>query len=116
MQSSVADVESYLKVRAEASRLRELWLNTLVGYEESVRYGMPRYTRKGAAEPEIAFASQKNHISLYVLKQEAMQANRAMLNASLGKGCNPYSKPAKIDFEVVKKMLLESYGSQGEIC
>jgi uncharacterized protein YdhG (YjbR/CyaY superfamily) len=122
MQSQAADVTDYLKEvpadRAEAlGQLRQLCLETLVGYQETMRYGMPCYTRAGAPEPEVAFASQKNHISLYVLKQEVMEANRELLKgASLGKGCIRYSKPGKIDFAVVKKMLLESYGSGGEIC
>ena len=122
MQSQAANVAEYLEEvspdRIEAlSRLRQLCLETLVGYQESMRYGMPCYTRQGGGEPEIAFASQKNHISLYVLKQEVMEANRQLLKgASLGKGCIRYSKPDKINFEVVKKMLLESYGSSAPVC
>jgi uncharacterized protein YdhG (YjbR/CyaY superfamily) len=122
MQSKAADVPGYLKEvppdRAEAlNQLRQLCLETLVGYQESMRYGMPCYTRQGDSEPEIAFASQKNHISLYVLKQEVMQANQELLEgASLGKGCIRYSRPSKIDFDVVKKILMESYRSGAEIC
>lgn len=122
MQSQVADVPGYLKEvpadRAEAlGRLRQLCLEVLVGYQESMRYGMPCYTRQGAAEPEIAFASQKNYISLYVLKQEVVQANKELLKgASLGKGCIRYSKPSRINFDVVRKMLVESYKSGAEVC
>lgn len=122
MKIQATDVAAYLLEvpddrRIALGRLRQLCLELLEGYAENLRYGMPCYTRPGAAEPEIAFASQKNHISLYVLKQDVMQANRHLLGgASLGKGCIRYSRPARIDFEVVKKLLLETKASSGEIC
>lgn len=122
MQSQASTVTAYLKEvpperRDTLARLRQLCLEVLEGYEEAMTYGMPGYKRKGATEPEIGFASQKNYISLYVLKQEVMQANRHLLQGvSLGKGCIRYSKPEKIDFEVVRKLLLESRMSKDEIC
>lgn len=122
MQSQARTVTDYLnevpRERQEAlTRLRQLCLEVLSDYEEAMTYGMPGYKRTEASEPEICFASQKNYISLYVLKQEVMQANRHLLQGvSLGKGCIRYSKPEKIDFEVVKKLLLESRMSKDVIC
>lgn len=49
-----------------------------MGYEESMVYGMP-YSRDGTVE--VAFASQKNDISLYVLKQEVFDNHRQALRA-----------------------------------
>lgn len=98
-------------------RLRALCLELLDGYSETMLYGMPCYQHPAAKEPEIAFASQKNHISLYVLKQEVMRANRDLLQgASLGKGCIRYSKPEKINFDVVRKILLDVRSSSSQIC
>ena len=122
MNTQATDVSSYLQTVSEDRRpaleqLRQLCRDVLDGYAENMRYGMPSYTRSGAAEPEIAFASQKNYISLYLLNQDVMRANRHLLDGlSVGKGCIRYSRPARIDFEVVKQLLLETRGSSGEIC
>lgn len=67
MRSNSKTVDAYLvEVFAERKaglvQLRELSLSTLNGFEESMEYGMPSYSGEG--EVEIAFASQKNYISL----------------------------------------------------
>ncbi len=122
MNIQAAGVDAYLQTvpddrRAALAHLRQLCLELLEGYAENMRYGMPSYTRPGAGEPEIAFASQKNYISLYLLNQDAMQASRHLLDGlSVGKGCIRYSRPARIDFEVVRQLLLEARASSGEIC
>lgn len=122
MQSSAPTVSAYLEEvpperKAALERLRALCLELLNGYNESMLYGMPCYQHPAAKDPEIAFASQKNHISFYVFKQEVMQANRGLLKgASLGKGCIRYSKPEKINFDVVRKILLETRASSEPIC
>lgn len=122
MQSTAENVSAYLEEipverRAALTRLRQMCLSMLDGYAESMTYGMACYTRPGAAEPEIAFASQKNHIALYVLIQPVLDANRSLLNtASIGKSCVRYSKPEKMDFEVIQKLLLETRASKDAIC
>jgi hypothetical protein len=47
------------------------------GYEECLEYGMPVYKKDGTVE--IAFASQKQYISLYVLKKEVVDEFRSAL-------------------------------------
>ena len=82
----------------------------LDGYAEGMYYGMPSY-KKGESEPEVGFASQKNYISLYILKQDVLDRYRARLDipgVSMGKGCIRYSKPDKIDFAIVREMLADS--------
>jgi uncharacterized protein YdhG (YjbR/CyaY superfamily) len=122
MQSTARDVSEYLEEiplerRAALTRLRQLCLDVLDGHQEIMRYGMACYQRPDATEPDIAFASQKRHIALYVLKKLVLDANRALLTtASIGKGCVRYSRPQKIDFEVVKKVLLETKASTDPIC
>jgi uncharacterized protein YdhG (YjbR/CyaY superfamily) len=121
MQSKAADVNSYMEEVPEERRdalkkLRDLCLQILDGYDESMVYGMPSYSVTGE-EVAIAFASQKNYISLYVLKEEVLNKFRPQLEGlNLGKGCIRYSKPEKIDFEVVKQLLLESFQSDSPIC
>ncbi len=120
MQSDAKVVDQYLKEvpdeRLEAlSMLRELCQTVLKGYEENMEYGMPSYSKGGTVE--VAFASQKNYISLYILKQAVMDKHRpALAGLNLGKGCVRYTKPEKINFEVVKDLLTDSYLSDAEIC
>jgi hypothetical protein len=81
-----------------------------------MEYGMPSY-KKAGGEVEVAFASQKNYISFYILKEDVLNKYRHLLSGlNLGKGCIRYSKPEKIDFEVVGLLLEENYCSEAEIC
>lgn len=122
MQSAAKDVTTYLEEvpeerKAALSELRRLCLFVLKGFEESMMYGGPVYSRNGVAE--VGFASQKHFIGLYILRTDVMNAHRDMLKikgVSLGKGCIRYSKPEKIDFDVVKSMLDATVVSTGEVC
>jgi uncharacterized protein YdhG (YjbR/CyaY superfamily) len=120
MQSKAKDVATYIKQtpadRQEALvKLRRLCRQVLKGFEESMAYGMPGYSRKGTVE--VGFASQKNYISLYILRKDALETQRPFLTGlSVGKGCIRYSRPDKIDFAVVEKMLAATRDSTGEIC
>jgi uncharacterized protein YdhG (YjbR/CyaY superfamily) len=83
--------------------------------EEAMEYGMPCYKKDGAME--VAFASQKNFIAIYVLKQDVVDAFRSELaGAKIGKGCIRYSKPEKIDFNVIKKLLVATRQSKKAAC
>ena len=121
MRSDAVTVDQYLlEAPAERlgalERLRALCLEVLAGYEESMTYGMPSY-RPAGGEVEVAFASQKQYISLYLLKQDALDKHRSALKSlSLGKGCIRYTKPEKIDFDIVKQLLMDSVQSEGEVC
>ena len=121
MQSDAKKVDEYLaevpEERKEAlAQLRQLCQDTLTGYEESMEYGMPSYKVPGS-EVEVAFASQKNYISLYVLKEAVLNEFRPALEGlNLGKGCVRYTKPEKMDFEVIEQMLAASRDSDSPIC
>ena len=120
MQSKASTVELYLKElpadRINAvTRLRQVCLEELKGYVETMRYGMPCYEKNSVVE--VSFASQKNNIALYILKQEVMEKYKGELKGvSTGKGCIRFTKPDKIDFEVVTKMLSGTYTSTNIIC
>jgi len=122
MQSSAKTVPAYLKEvpaerKAALTKLRALCREHLKGFKESMEYGMPNYRRKGVAE--VGFASQKHFIALYILRTDVMRSHRYLLNipgVTLGKGCIRYSKPEKIDFNVVEKMLRATVESTGEVC
>ena len=120
MQSQAKDVDLYLDEvpvkRLEAlKQLRGMCLTTLEGYTESMVYGMPSYTKDGTVE--VAFASQKNYISLYILKEPVLDRHRpALQGINLGKGCIRYSRPEKIDFDIVEQLLVDTLASEAKIC
>ena len=122
MQSKAPDVTAYLQEapaeRREAlTRLRQLCLETLEGYDEGMAYGMPAYAKNGTAE--IAFASQRNYISFYVMKKEAVEEQRDALAAAkikVGKGCINFTKPERIPFDIVRSLLVATVNSQDEPC
>lgn len=120
MQCKAKDVATYLRELPEERRvpltaLRQLCRETLTGYEEGMDYGMPSYTKDGVGE--VGFASQKNYISLYILKQAVLDAHRADLaGLSVGKGCIRYSNPKKMDFAVIRKLLVGTRESATTVC
>lgn len=121
MQSKAETIEAYLEEippeRREAlTRLHHLCTTVLTGYAALMASGMPSYQRPGG-EIEVAFASQKNYISLYILKSEVLDWHRAELShLSLGKGCIRYRKPDQIDFALVERLLEESRQSTARAC
>jgi uncharacterized protein YdhG (YjbR/CyaY superfamily) len=122
MQSLAKDVTTYLEEapperKAALEELRRLCRSILKGFEESMTYGGPCYSRNGVVE--VGFASQKHFIGLYILRTDVMNTHKEMLKAkgvSVGKGSIRYSKPEKIDFDVVKSMLKATVLSTGEVC
>ncbi len=93
MQSQASTVDQYLTEvpakRMEAlERLRTLCVTHLTGYEESMVYGMPSYSKDGTVA--VSFASQKQYISLYILKQEVFDRHRPGVGRSQpGQGLHP---------------------------
>lgn len=120
MQSKAKNVDEYLgevpPERVDAlKKLRALCLETLSGYQENMAYGMPSYHKDGVVE--VAFANQKNYISLYLLKEGIISDNKNLLGElNLGKGCIRYSKPEKIDLKVISRLLKESMLSERPVC
>ena len=77
MHSTAPDVVTYLEhVPPERvaclGELRQLCRKTLIEYEEGMDYGMPCYKKQGRVE--VAFASQKRSIALYIAKQAVVDA------------------------------------------
>jgi uncharacterized protein YdhG (YjbR/CyaY superfamily) len=95
--------------------LRRLCLEELPGFDETIRYGMPSYLRRD--EVEVAFASQKAYISLYILRQAALNANLERLDGlSVGKGCVRFRRPEQIDPVTVRALLASTVADDGPIC
>jgi len=120
MISKAPDVQAYLQQIPEPRRqaidkLHLLCTEILTGYEECMEYGMPCFKRDGRVE--VAFASQKQYISLYVLKEPVVEEFRSALpTASIGKGCIRFTRPEKINFPVIEQMLHRTVQSRGVPC
>jgi uncharacterized protein YdhG (YjbR/CyaY superfamily) len=121
VQSKATDVDGYLaevpvERRAALTRLRELCRAELPGFTEKMAYGMPAYERAGG-EGEIAFASQKQYISFYLLRTDVRQAFAARLaSQDMGKGCLRFRKPEQIDFDLVRDLLRATAQDPGTVC
>lgn len=118
MQSQAQTVDDYLETvpaarRAALEKLRTLCRSSLTGYHESMSYKMPSYAHNG--EVEVAFASQKNYIALYVLNKDVVDKYRAEL-PDVGKGCIRYRTPEKLDFSVVEKLLKDTVATLEKPC
>ena len=120
VQSDAIDVDSYLTQvpegrRAVLTEIRDACRRLLAGFAESMSYGMPAYSRDGTAE--IAWASQKRYISLYVMRADVLDAHRGQLvGLDVGKGCIRYRSPAAVDFTVVHSILTAVAASRGPVC
>ncbi|NER14627.1 DUF1801 domain-containing protein [Leptobacterium flavescens] len=120
MKSKAKNVDQYLnevpEKRVKAlEKIRELCKEELKGYEESMVYNMPSYKKND--QIEVAFASQKQHICIYILKHDVMLSNAELLNGvNHGKGCIRYSNPEKIDYRLIRKLLQETVRSDNTIC
>jgi uncharacterized protein YdhG (YjbR/CyaY superfamily) len=120
MQSEAATVGDYI-AEAPVERhdalelLRRLCAEELSGFDEAMMHGMPSYLRGGVVE--AAFASQKAYISLYILRQAALQAHAERLaGLSVGKGCVRFRRPEQIDPAVVRSLLRATATGTGPVC
>ena len=101
--------------RETLSAIRQLCLEELSGYEETMSYGMPGYARDGVVE--VGRASHKQYISLYVLKHDVLERHRSELaGLSLGKGVIRYRHAADVDLDVVRALLADTHMSENPIC
>jgi uncharacterized protein YdhG (YjbR/CyaY superfamily) len=120
VQTDATDVDGYLaqvpeERRAALTEMRDACRRLLGGFAESMSHGMPTYSRDGTAE--IAWASQKRHISLYVMRTDVLNAHRGQLaGRDVGKGCIRYRSPGAVDFTVVNSMLAAVAASRGPVC
>ncbi|MGW9306188.1 iron chaperone [Streptomyces cyaneofuscatus] len=120
VQSSAEDVDQYLAELPEARRgalteLRALCRAELTEFREVMAYGMPVYERDGTGE--VAFASQKQYISVYLLRTDVREvfADR-LAGHDMGKGCLRFRTPERIDFTLVRDLLRATAAAPGPAC
>ncbi|MFD5893206.1 iron chaperone [Streptomyces sp. NPDC060366] len=119
MQSKASDVEGYLtevpqERRAVLDRLRQLCREELAGFDEVMAYGMPAYKRDGASE--IAFASQKQYISFYLMRSDVREAfGERLAGQDMGTGCLRFRRPESVDFDLLRDLLKATAARPGKI-
>ncbi|MFF4455087.1 DUF1801 domain-containing protein [Streptomyces goshikiensis] len=116
-------VEEYVAAAPEArraalTRLRELCLAELTGFEEHMAYGMPAYRRTGAEAAEIAWANQKQYVSFYLLRTDVRDAFAERLAAhDMGKVCLRFRRVDRIDFDLLRGLLRATAAAPpGPVC
>ncbi|MGW1072841.1 iron chaperone [Streptomyces sp. NPDC002537] len=120
VQSKANNVGDYLtevpeERRAALTRLRQLCRDELAGFDEVMAYGMPAYERDGDAE--IAFASQKQYVSFYLMRSDVREAfEERLAGQDMGKGCLRFRRPENIDFDLVRELLKATAARPGRIC
>lgn len=116
MKSKAATVDEYFleipeKKVAVPAMVRTLCKEMLIGYEEHMAYGMPAYSRNGLVV--LAFAIQKNQISFYQLKQEALKTNVALSQGmEPGKPVIHFDRLEEIDFELIRRLLMDIFNDE----
>ncbi|MEV5363050.1 DUF1801 domain-containing protein [Streptomyces cellulosae] len=119
VQSSATDVDAYLAElpgdrRVVLMRLRELCRAELEGFAEVMAYGMPTYQRDGVAE--VAFASQKQYISLYLLRGDVRDAFAERLaGQDMGKSCLRFRKSGGVDLDLVRDLVRATAAASGPV-
>ena len=119
VQSKAVDVDGYLaelpdERREALTRLRELCRAELPGFTEKMSYGMPAYELDGNG---VAFASQKQYISFYLLRTDVRRAfTERLAGHDMGKGCLRFRKPEQIDYDLVRDLLRATAAEPGPVC
>ena len=120
MISEATTIDQYIQEapekRVEAlKKIRALCLANLPNHTESMAYKMPSY--KLNTEVQVAFASQKQHISVYFLIHSVMLNKPERLQGiNHGKGCLRFSNPNKINYDLLKTLLNETALSKDKAC
>jgi len=113
-------VTAYLEGLPEPDRTtmtawRLLCLGLPEPFLESIRYRMPGYSREG--EVEIAFARQKRHLALHVMRTDVMAAHRdRLVGYSVGKGCIRFPLATPSDLDLVASLVAGTGASTGTVC
>jgi hypothetical protein len=95
--------------------IRDICIDELDGFEETMAYRMPSWSRDG--EVEISVANQKQYVSLYVLRTDVLHAHRdGLADLDVGKSCIRYRRPDQLDLDVVRSLARATAATRGEVC
>ena len=92
--------------RSALSALRNVVREMVPEATEEIAYGMPSYRYHGGL---CAFASQKNHMSLYVMSAGTPLARlREQTNLDIGKGCVRFKRLDEVPLALLRDVLAEA--------
>ena len=115
MKIEVKTVEEYLdKVpsdhREALETFRAVVFEDIPEVLESMDYGMPTYASGGKI---CAFASQKNHMSLYIFKTGVLDRHKGSFShLSVGKSCIRFKRLDEMPLETFRTILKEPINAQ----
>ncbi|MEV0186943.1 DUF1801 domain-containing protein [Kitasatospora purpeofusca] len=120
VRSEAEDVDGYLAEvpddrREVLTELRLLCRRELGGFAEVMAHGMPAYARDGVAE--IAFAGQKQYISVYLMRGDVREefADR-LAGQDMGKVCLRFRRPEAVDLGLLRDLLRATAARPGPVC
>lgn len=85
-------------------RIRQLVLKHWPKAKEDMAYGMPTYHMSG--QPVFALASQKNHITFYVMPYDLLNAFKHDLRTrNCGKSCIRFRRLEEEDVDLIERII-----------
>jgi uncharacterized protein YdhG (YjbR/CyaY superfamily) len=110
MQSRAQTVTEYMRDVPDEhldalTELREICLQTLRGFKESMEFGIPSYSRNG--QLTVAWASTpKEEIQLQIFHEPTLKKFKPLLkHLDVGKSTIHFKKPEQLDSALIRKIL-----------
>ena len=96
------------------TELREICLQNLRGFKESMEFGMPSYSRDG--QIEVAWTSQKEHLTVYIYNEQVFKKLKQQLKGyETGKNWIRLKKIGSLDFQMISQLLTEVVNTPYEV-
>ena len=94
------------KRRDALAQVRSLILETVPDAQETLKYRMPTYEYRGGVL--VAFASQKQYMSLYMDTELVEKHRDELAGLDVGKSCIRFRKLEKLPLDTVRTILEET--------
>ena len=110
MKYDVKTVDEYIELlpperKASISKIRKILLRIFPKINETMKYNMPTYLLE---EFEIAFASQKHYISVYIHQGELINKyKKRFSNINAGKSCLRFKNLKEVDYQILTELFEE---------
>ena len=91
--------------RAALRALRDTIREVVPQAQEEIRHRMPYYVYHGDL---VAFASQKNHLSVYVMGSRLTDHRDALGKLDCGKGCIRFRKLEELPLDVFREIVRDT--------
>jgi uncharacterized protein YdhG (YjbR/CyaY superfamily) len=118
MQSRAQTVTEYMREVPAGhldalTELREICVQSLPGFKESMEYGSPCYNKDGQAE--VAWQSHKKGISLFIKDETILKKFKSIHKSyDIGKNNIHFKGPENIKYSLISDLLEEVANSKQE--